>query len=239
MAEEKSSDWLDKTGFGVVGRFTLDDGEQVTAEIVEFNEGTNEIVVQPIPGSASQINVEQLTRAIAVDCVLSFDPEANSSHISQHSDPCRNSSFSISRFVLMTTLFLSATVGSLALFITFMNREPYRLQELSTISYTFAVVFATFAAIKGDRHYLFSCPIVKSQISQLLLRHVGFLIALVLLESAGLAIRSSLPAWWSLRDSKGGTPFELFLSLSCYGLGFVEVFTNRSILQRAHSEFAA
>ena len=237
MRDEVAPNWMDKTGFGVVGRFTLDDGEQVIAEIVDFNEEANEIIVQATPTVGSDKSVEQSTRGIAVDCVLAFDPEPRSLHAWPHSDPCRNRSFSGSRFALMTTLFLSSIVGSLALFITLMNDAPCRLQELSALSYTLSVVFATFAALREAPPYMFSCPAVRSQIPRLLRRHAGFLLALFLLQTVALTIRPSLPAWWSLRDLKGETPFELVLLFMCFGLGFIQIFTNRSLLKRAHSDF--
>jgi hypothetical protein len=35
------------------------------------------------------------------------------------------------------------------------------------------------------------------------------------------------------------TPFDLVLILVCLGLGYAQVFTNSSLLDRAHWEFAA
>jgi hypothetical protein len=61
-----------------------------------------------------------------------------------HSDPCRDRSFSFPRFVLMATLFLCMTVGSLPLFFLLMKRR-YGFQEASAIVYTVFAVFFTFA----------------------------------------------------------------------------------------------
>jgi hypothetical protein len=47
------------------------------------------------------------------------------------------------------------------------------------------------------------------------------------------------PEWWNIKDKKGATPFDLVLVLVCFSLGYAQVFTNRSLLDRAHREFAA
>lgn len=238
MQNKAAPDWMDKTGFGVVGRLTLDGGEQLAAEIVGFEEETNELVVQPIVTASANTSLQKSTRAIAVDTVVSFEPDSRSSHAWPHSDPCRERSFSGARFALMSTLFVCLTAGSLALFVAFMDGAPYRLQQLSAVSYTVFATFGTFAALRGAQPYMFTCPAVTSQIPKLLRRHVGFLLALFLLETAALAIRPSLPAWWDVPDNKGRRPFELTVMLLCFGLGFVQVFTNRLALERAHSEFS-
>src|SRR5271156_721909 len=97
-------------------------------------------------------------------------------------DPCRGTSFSFARFVLMATLFLCLTVGSLPLFFLLMKR-PYGFQAASAILYTIFGVFFTFART-GSRTgkdlppYMFTCPAVQPQFSRLLRRHVAFLVAL-------------------------------------------------------------
>ena len=236
MRRQASPDWLDKTGFGVIGRFTLNDGEDVTAKIVDYNEDSNELLVEPITTVETHGNDKQTTRAIAVDRVLAFAPELRSSHAWPHSDPGRTGRFSFARFTMLASLFLGSTFGSLVLFITLMNGEPYRLQELSAVSYTFAVVWLTFAAHRNAPRFLFSCPAVKSRLPTLLSRHIGFLVVLVLLQTAALSVRLRLPTWWISRDSKGGSPFQLLLLFLCCGLGLAEVYTGRSILKRAHSD---
>ncbi len=235
MSNHASPDWLDKTGFGVVGRFTLDDGEEVTAEIIDYSEDTNELVVEPIVTRKLHSDGVQTMRSLEIDRVLSFVPEPPSAHVWPHSDPCRTGGSSFLRLAVLASLFLGSTIGSLVLFITWMNSEPYRLQELSAVSYTLAVIWLTFAAHRDAPRFRFSCPAVKSQLPSLLRRHIGFLLALFLLQTAALSIRLALPAWWSSQDSKGGTPFQAVLLLLCLGLGFVEVYTSRSILKRAHS----
>ncbi len=81
---------------------------------------------------------------------------------------------------------------------------------------------------------MFTCPVVQSQIPRLLWRHLAFLVALFLLQTPLLTIWRNLPDWWN--EGVQWTPFVvgfLFLSL---GLAGVQVFTNRSLLDRAHTE---
>ncbi len=158
-------------------------------------------------------------------------------------DPCRDRTFSPPRFILMATIFLCLIVGSLPLFLL-MTSKPYGLQEASIISYTLFVLFFTFART-GSRGgpdlppFRFKCPAVRPQIPRLLWRHAGFLVALFVLQTAMLAARTYLPEWWNLRDRKGSAPFDLLLMFVCLGLGYAQVFTNRSLLERAHREFVA
>jgi Ca2+/Na+ antiporter len=160
-----------------------------------------------------------------------------------HSDPCRDRSFSFGRFALMAALFLCMTVGSLPLFFLLM-KAPYGLQAASAIVYTIFAVFFTFART-GSRigkdlpPYIFTCPAVQPQLSRLLWRHLGFLVVLFALQTAVLAARPNLPAWWNIADRKGTSLFDLALILLCFGLGYAQVFTNRSLLDRAHREFSA
>jgi hypothetical protein len=160
-----------------------------------------------------------------------------------YSDPCRGTSFSFARFVLMATLFLCMTVGSLPLFFLLMKR-PYGFQAASEIVYTIFVVFFTFARTgtrtgKDLPPCMFTCPAVQPQFSRLLRRHLGFLVVLFALQTAALATRPNLPEWWNIEDRKGATPFHLALILLCFGLGYAQVFTNRSLLDRAHRDFSA
>lgn len=138
----------------------------------------------------------------------------------------------------MATLFLALMVGSVPLFIV-LEKRPYGLQAASAIAYTIAAVFFTFART-GTRTgtdlppYMFTCPAVKSQLSRLLRRHIGFLVGLFALQTLALAMGSHLQDWWITEDRRGGTPFDLALLFLCLGLGYTEVFTNRSLLERAH-----
>jgi len=152
------------------------------------------------------------------------------------SDPCRGASFSRARFVLLPTLFLCMTIGNIALFFQLVEK-PYGIQAASAIAETVFVVLFTFAAYRGLPPYMFTCPVVQSQIPRLLWRHLAFFVALFLLQTLLLAIRPNLPDWWN--EGVQATPFVigfLFLSL---GLAGVQVFTNRSLLDRAHTELVS
>ncbi len=158
------------------------------------------------------------------------------------SDPCRAPS-SFARFALMSTLFLCMIFGSLLLFILLTDR-PYGFQAASAIAYTISVVFFTFArtGTRGGKDlppYMFTCPAVQPQFSRLVRRHLGFLVVLFVLQTAALATRPNLPAWWAIEDRKGESPFGLALLFLCVGLQCAQVFTNRSLLARAHQDFSA
>jgi hypothetical protein len=171
-----------------------------------------------------------------------FPPLAGKADAGTIGDPCRGTSFSVARFALMATLFLCMTVGSLPLFFLLM-KKLYGFQAASAILYTIFAVFFTFARTgtrtgKDIPPYLFTCPAVQPQLSRLFRRHLGFLVVLFALQTAALAARPNLPEWWNIEDRRGATPFDLALVLLCFGLGYVQVFTNRSLLDRAHREFS-
>ena len=243
MPDTELPEWMDKADEGTVAAITLDDGERITAQVRDYNDEQNELVVDVISSNHPHPKSDQRSRSIQVGRVVSFEPRLRAEQPWPYSDPCRSTSFSGGRFALMTTLFLCLIVGSLPLFLVLMNR-PYGLQEASVIDYTIAVVFFTFARTgrRGGKDlppFMFTCPAVRTQISGLLWRHLGFLVALFALQTAGLAFRSKLPDWWNSPDSKGGTPFELAFMFSCGGLGFAQVYINRRLLDRAHREFTA
>lgn len=160
-----------------------------------------------------------------------------------YTDPCRIRSSSSARLALMATLFISMIVGGVPLFFVLAKR-PYGFQTASAIVYTLYVVFFTFArtGTKGGKDwppYMFTCPIVQSQFSRLLWRHLGFLAALFALQTLALAMRSRLPDWWNIgsgRNGSGMPPFEGGLLLLCVGLASAQLVTNRSLLSRAHQE---
>src|SRR5215472_17749744 len=77
----------------------------------------------------------------------------------------------------------------------------------------------------------------STQVSSLLWRHVGFLVALFALQTLALAVRPNLPDWRN--TDRRGTPFEIALLFVCVGLRYAQVFTNRRLLDRAHREFSS
>jgi hypothetical protein len=236
-------EWLDKAEVGTVGFLVLDSGERITAEVVGLNEDGDRLSVKVISPDTLPRNTLRNHRAIPLHRIVSFEPQQHLMERWPFSDPCRDRTFSPPRFALMTTIFLCTILGSVPLFLLLTSR-PYGLQEASIITYSLFVVFATFARIGSRsgpdlRPYMFTCSAVRPQISSLLWRHLGFLIALFVLQTAMLAARPHLPDWWNMQDREGTTPFELALMFLCLGLGYAQVFTNRSLLDRAHREFSA
>ena len=242
MPDSELPQWLDKADAGTIGVLTLDDGERMTAQVVGFDDERGALVVSLISAKCSLGNGTQDGHAIPVGRILFFQPQPRAAQPWPYSDPCRGTSFSFARFVLMATLFLCMTVGSLPLF--FLLKRPDPFQAASAIVYTIFVVFFTFARTgtrtgKDLPPYLFTCPAVQRQFSRLVRRHLGFLVVLFALQTAVLAARPNLPAWWKIEDRKGATHFDLALMFLFFGLGFAQVFTNRSLLDRAHRDFSA
>jgi hypothetical protein len=232
---------MDKADVGTVAVLTLDDGECLTAEVRDFNDETDELIVDVVSSNRTHPNSSQRSRAIPIPRVVSFEPHTRVEQPWPYSDPCRGTSFSFARFVLMATLFLSWTIGSAPLFLLLI-KSLYGVQAASAVVYTISVVFFTFARTgtrtgKDLPPYMFTCPAVQPQFSRLLLRHLSFLVALFVLQTLALAIRTNLPDWWN--TDRRGTPFELALLLLCTGLGLTQVFTNRRLLDRSHREFSS
>lgn len=239
VAELPKQDWLDKAQVGDVGVFTLDDGECYTAEILDFNDERGELIADVVSFNRPGPHNSQRRRAVPISHIVSFEPQSRTGQPWPHSDPCRGMSFSFARFVLMATLFLSWTIGSVPLFL--LVTGPHGFQVTSAIIYTIFVVFFTFArtGTRGGKDlppYMFTCPAVRTQVSRLLWRHLGFLVALFALQTLALAVRSRLPDWWN--TDRGGTPFDMALMLLCIGLAYAQIFTNRRLLERAHREFS-
>jgi hypothetical protein len=243
MPDSGLPQWLDKADAGTVGDLTLDDGERMTAQVVGFDDERDELVIDVISPERSHENGGQDGQAIPISRIVSFQPQPRAAQGWPYSDPCRGTSFSFARFVLMATLFLCMTVGSLPLFLLLMKR-PYGFQAASAIVYTIFAMFFTFARTgtrtgKDIPPYMFTCPAVRPQFSRLVRRHLGFLVVLFALQTAALATRPNLPEWWNIADRRGATPLDLALMLLCLGLAYAQVFTNRSLLDRAHREVSA
>jgi hypothetical protein len=241
MVDRELPQWKDKANVGTVAVLTLDHGESLTAEVRDFDDERDELIVDVVSSDRTHPNSSERRRAIPIRRVVSFEPRPRAEQPWPYSDLCRNTSFSFPRFAWMAALFLSWTIGSLPLFFLLIKR-PYGFQEASAITYTIFAVFFTFART-GTRTgrdlppYMFTCPAVQTQLSRLLWRHVGFLVALFALETLALAIRPDLPDWWN--TDRRGTPFEIALLFLCVGLGYTQVFTNRRLLDRAHREFSS
>ncbi len=240
LPDQELPPWLedDDISLGTMAQLTLDDGDRITAELVDFDLERREIVVDVVSPAHSHARSDRVHRTIPVDSVVSFEPQPRETQPWPYSDPCRASSFSFARFALMTTIFLCLVPGSIPLFLL-LTKYPFGIQLASAISYTLFEAFFTFAATRGFPRFLFTCSAVQPQIPRLLWRHLGFLAILFAFQTVALAVSPSLPGWWHMEDKKGATPFVLVLMLLCYALGFAQVYTNRALLKRAHQEYAA
>ena len=113
---------------------------------------------------------------------------------------------------------------------------PFGLQLGSFISYTAFFFLATFSAQRGQQPYFFECPIVIGVMPRLILRNIIFLVIFGILETIALLLRRHMPASWVVAKGKDGSPFAICLCVFCIGLAGVQIFTNRSLLERAHLE---
>ncbi len=227
-----------KVDVDTVAVLTLDDGECMTAEIREFNDDRGELIVDVVSSNRPYSSSGRRRHAIPVSRVVSCEPQARAGQPWPLSDPCRGAPFSIARFVWLGALFLCPILGCVPLFLVLMKR-PYGLQEASAIVYTMWAAFFTFAATREIRPYMFTCPAVQAQVPRLLWLHLVFLVALFALQTAAVAVHPNLPDWWNtVRGRRDASPFDLALMFLCLGLGYAQVFTNRSLLDRAHREFS-
>jgi hypothetical protein len=239
MTNTEPPKWLDDIDIGTIAVLTLDDGECLTADILNLNDEGDRLIVNVVSSNRPSASNDKRSRSISVSRVVSVESRSRGEQPWPYSDPCRCPAFSVARFVLMATLFLSLIFGSLPLFLLLMKR-PFGVQEASVVVYTLFVVFFTFGSTgtrtgKNIPPYRFTCPAVKIQVSRLLLRHLGFLVALLALQTFALEVSPNLPDWWN--TGRKGTPFQLGLVSLCFGLGFAQVLTNRRILDRSHREF--
>lgn len=155
--------------------------------------------------------------------------------LGQESVPCQcrdHKSSTLDRPALFLPLVLIMFASSFFLFA--LANRPYGVQIGSLIPYTTLVVLATFSAQRGQQPYFFECSIVRQTIPRLIGRHVGFLVAMVALETTALRLVRYLPASWLIATGKNGSPFATTLCVLCLGLAFVQILTNRALLERAH-----
>jgi hypothetical protein len=239
-------EWLDKAEVGTLAVLTLTNGDRISAQVVGLSEEGNRLSVQVFPSegfTAKGLPARRSHRHIPLQRIVSFEPRPDLMDQWPFSDPCRDISISHPRSDVLTIIFLCMTIGSVPLFSVLIKR-PFGLQEASIITYTLFQVFFTFARTGGGASggnvppFKFTCPAVEPQIPRLLWRHLGFLIALVVLQTALIAARPHLPYWWIIKDRRGGSPYEVAFLLLCLGLAFTQVRTNRSLLDRAHREYS-
>jgi hypothetical protein len=113
---------------------------------------------------------------------------------------------------------------------------PFGIQLSSLIPYTTFVALGSFSAQRGMQPYFFECSIVEQTIPRLLRRHCIFLTSIILLETVALRLTPFMPASWLSNTGKDGSPFAITLCITCLGIASVQVFTNRTLLERAHEK---
>jgi hypothetical protein len=152
-------------------------------------------------------------------------------------DRCRERpTFSGDRFLIFLPVFLAIMPGSLILFIWLEDR-PFGIQFASMIGYSAAAFLYTFSSNRGLPRYLFTCPAVQGQLSRLAVRHLAFIIALLISETTALQLRPKLSDWWLTARGKDMPPFVAAVSIVCGSLLLAQVLTNRSLLKNAHLEY--
>ena len=237
-------EWLDKANAGTLGVLVLQNSERLTVQVVGLNEDGDRLSVRVIPSEGftrKGLPTRRSHRYIPLRRITSFEPQPRLMEQWPFSDPCRFGS-SGPRILLMSAIFLCMTLGSLLL-VTLLRSTPYGLHVSSMAFYTFFVLFFTFATTGSISSgnvpgYKFTCPAVEPQIPRLLWRHIIFLVALFVLETAATTVHPYLPDWWNIQDKKGSTPFEIALLLLGIALALAQIHTNKSLLNRAHREFS-
>jgi hypothetical protein len=101
----------------------------------------------------------------------------------------------------------------------------------SVVPYTAFVILGTFSALRGQRPYFFECPVVRGSLLRLTLRHGGFLLAVMVIESVAFFVKTDL-----LAAGGNGSPSSEVLSIPLLIIAMVEIWTNRSLLERVHQQ---
>lgn len=122
------------------------------------------------------------------------------------------------------------------IFLFAMAGLPYGIQLATLIPYTAFVALGTFSAQRGLQPYFFECSIVQQIMPRLLRRHFGFLAAVILLETITLRLTPYMPASWLSGRGRNNSPFAITLVVLCLCFAFVQVLTNRTLLERAHEK---
>ena len=113
---------------------------------------------------------------------------------------------------------------------------PYGVQLGSLIPYTAFVALGTFSAQRGMQPYFFESSIVEQTMPRLLRRHCIFLATIISLETIALRLTPYMPGSWLSKTGKDSSPFAITLCITCLCIASVQVFTNRTLLERAHEK---
>jgi hypothetical protein len=111
----------------------------------------------------------------------------------------------------------------------------YGLLIGSVIPFTAFATLCTFGAVRGQRPYFFECTIVSQTMPRLARRHVGFLIVVMVVESIAFFVNTRLSAS-GFAAGRGGSSSSEVLSIPLIIVAMVEIWTNRSLLERAHQQ---
>lgn len=87
MTDAELPQWMDKADVGTVAVLTLDDGECLTAEVRDFNDERDELIVDVVSPNRTHPNSSQRSRAIPVRRVVSFEPQPRAEQPWPYSDP--------------------------------------------------------------------------------------------------------------------------------------------------------
>jgi hypothetical protein len=152
-------------------------------------------------------------------------------------DECQsNQGASGERFAIFFAAFVTAFIGGTILFI-WLGGRPFGIQIASVVPYSAAVLLYTFSANRNNNPpYMFRCPVVRQQLPRLARRHFAFVLGLLALQTIVLSSRPLLPPSWFKSEGTDMPPMYFALLLLSAALMLTEVLTNRSLLDRAHSE---
>ena len=117
-----------------------------------------------------------------------------------------------------------------------MEDVPYGVQLGSALPYTCLCVLGTFSAQRGQQPYFFECEIVRSIMRRLIRRHIGFMVAISLLETVAMYASRFMPRSWLVSTGRDGSPFSVTLFIVCLSVALIQILTNRSLIERAHRE---
>ncbi len=163
-----------------------------------------------------------------------YEPDDFSSPLQtdSDSDPCGNVSFSSQRLTVFTVAAAAMGVGAVLFFVLF--PYPFCIQLTSAIYVTGMVTLYTFSSGRGLRAYSFDCPVVRRLIPRFVTWHVGFLVALFVLETLALTLLPFLPGKWHPAIWQGVSPYAIPIFAMSVALAVVEVSVNRMVMGAAH-----
>jgi hypothetical protein len=226
---------------GYVATLVLEGGETTIAQILRIDPDDNTLIADVLGSNPPHPGSDQHASAIPLGRILSVTP-APAGFAPRRAlpppDPCRFPVTDMPRRIAFMMLFFLILGPGAGFLFYWLSGKPYGIQCASMIVYSAAVPFLTFTRTRGlKRHYLFRCPFVRPQLPQLAVRHAGFLAALFILQTAAFQYQSRLPAFMTTGTVGGMPTFDFVLLVITMGLGYIQVFTSRKLLDRAHLNY--